>query len=136
MANLVVSRMVAGSRATQFVGAAADTLDLTDMSMWMPLAGVGGFAVYAEADAGATISTAVNAVAYVKNPVTGRPARAELFDCTGNTATGGRTNLIGSLEVTSDVGWVAYQPNGGAVSVGSLGIQIVPSGKPGAGEVL
>ena len=96
MASLVWSAL--GPYSVSGTGAAADTLDTTaSNSAGMNLASVGGFAVYAEADSGQTISTAVNAKAYVQDPYSGRWARAEAYDITGQTVTGVRSALIGSF---------------------------------------
>lgn len=122
---------VTGSaRSCTGTGAAADTFG-SGASDGLLLDSVDSFSVYAEADSGQTITTAVQAKAYVQDPYTKRWARAEAYDITGQTVTGVRTVLIGSFKVYGPVGRIAYENNGGAVSSGSLTFRLVATGRGG-----
>ncbi len=129
MANTVWSQLIDANgkkadNSVQGVGAAADVFG-GGASDGMSLVSVSGFSVYAEADNGQTITTPVNAKAYVQDPYTKRWARAEDYDITNRTVSGVRTALLGSFKVDSPAGRIAYENNGGAVSGGNLTFRLV-----------
>lgn len=124
MAAIVWAGITGAARSVTGTGAAADTFG-SEAGAGMSLSLVGGFALYAEADSGQTITAAVKAKAYVQDPYSLRWARAEEYDITGGTMTGVRTALIGSFSVNSPAGRIAYENNGGTVSAGNLTFRLI-----------
>lgn len=99
----------------------------------MSLHGVGGFAVYVEAESTRTITTAGGALAYVQDPWDGLWARAEIYDISPGTVTGVRSVLAGAFVVHSPAGRIAYLNNGFTASAGTLAVRIIPTSTYGFG---